>query len=165
MKKKHFTGKLIALVLMLLAVVTAAAGCAKKGQESGTTAASAAVRQSSSVVVEDGEYSTKDEVAEYIHSFGHLPSNFITKNEAKALGWNSSDGNLWDVAPGKSIGGDTFGNRDGSLPEKAGRKYYECDINYQGGYRGSERDIYSNDGLIYYTPDHYETFELLYGEE
>jgi guanyl-specific ribonuclease Sa len=66
------------------------------------------------------------------------------------------------VAPGMSIGGDTFGNREGILPKEKGRKYYECDVNYEGGYRGGERIVYSNDGLIFYTEDHYKSFEQLY---
>lgn len=114
---------------------------------------------------EDGTYTSKEEVAEYIALYGHLPDNFITKKEARALGWVSSEGNLGEVAPGKSIGGDYFGNYEGRLPEKKGREYHECDIDSNGGYRGAKRIVYSNDGLIYYTEDHYETFELLYGEE
>ena len=98
----------------------------------------------------------------YIHIFNHLPANFITKNEAKDLGWVSSEGNLDEVAPGKSIGGDRFGNYEGQLPEKKGRKYFECDIDYEGGYRDSKRIVFSSDGLVYYTEDHYETFEKLY---
>ncbi len=113
-------------------------------------------------VEEDGEYTSRDEVALYIHEFGHLPSNFITKKEAKKLGWESSKGNLDKVAPGMSIGGDYFGNYEGNLPEKKGRSYTECDINYEGGRRGAERIIFSNDGLVYYTNDHYKTFEQLY---
>ena len=113
-------------------------------------------------VTEDGTYTSKEDVAEYIHLFGHLPDNFITKNEAKDLGWVSSWGNLDDVAPGKSIGGDYFGNYEGQLPAKKGRKYYECDIDFTGGYRSEKRIIFSNDGLIFYTEDHYETFEQLY---
>lgn len=116
-------------------------------------------------IAEDGAYTSKEEVAEYIVLYGHLPDNFITKKEAKALGWVSSEGNLGEVAPGKSIGGDYFGNFEGSLPEKEGRDYHECDIDSDGGYRGAKRIVYSNDGLVYYTEDHYETFELLYGEE
>lgn len=116
-------------------------------------------------IQEDGTYTSKEEVAGYIHLYGHLPDNFITKKEAKALGWVSSEGNLAEVAPGKSIGGDYFGNFEGNLPEKKGREYHECDIDSDGGYRGAKRIVYSNDGLIYYTEDHYETFELLYGEE
>ncbi len=111
---------------------------------------------------EDGWYDTVEAVAEYIHIYGHLPDNFITKNEARDLGWESSEGNLWDVAYGMSIGGDKFGNREGLLPDAKGRVWYECDINYQGGFRGSERIVFSNDGLIYYTADHYESFEKLY---
>ena len=116
-------------------------------------------------IEEDGEYTSKEEVALYIYTFGHLPDNFITKKEAKSLGWESKEGNLAEVAPGKSIGGDYFGNYEGLLPEEDDRDYYECDINSDGGYRGAERIVFSNDGLIYYTEDHYESFELLYGEE
>ncbi|MBO4775832.1 MAG: ribonuclease [Lachnospiraceae bacterium] len=113
-------------------------------------------------VSEDGEYTSKEEVALYIHLYNHLPSNYITKNEAKELGWVSSEGNLNKVAPGKSIGGDKFGNREGLLPDKKGRVYYECDIDYVKGSRNGKRIVFSNDGLIYYTEDHYETYELLY---
>lgn len=140
---------------------TAAQSKKDNGRQQETTAA----QEETSDIVEDGEYYSKDDVAEYLYLYEHLPDNYITKNEAKKLGWNSSRGNLWDVAPGKVIGGDSFGNREGLLPEEKGRKYYECDVNYEGGYRGSDRIIYSNDGLIYFTEDHYNTFDLLYGEE
>jgi len=110
-------------------------------------------------VTEDGEYTSKEEVALYIHLYGHLPSNYITKKQAQELGWNSSEGNLDEVAPGKSIGGSRFGNYDGQLPDGS---YKECDIGYTGGYRGADRIIYSSDGRIYYTDDHYKTFEQLY---
>ena len=113
-------------------------------------------------VEEDGTYTQKDEVAAYIYQFGHLPSNYLTKKEAQNLGWKSSEGNLWEVAPGKCIGGDKFGNYEKMLPEEEGRNYYECDVNYSGGYRGEERLVYSDDGLIFYTGDHYNTFEQVY---
>ena len=114
-------------------------------------------------VTEDGEYTSRDEVALYLHTYGHLPSNYITKKDAQALGWEG--GKLEPYAPGKSIGGDYFGNYEGLLPKKKGRKYFECDIDTQGANsRGAKRIIWSNDGLIYYTDDHYESFELLYGE-
>lgn len=122
-------------------------------------------KQEDPMVEEDGWYSTKDEVALYIHLYGELPGNYLTKNEARDLGWESSEGNLWEVAEGMSIGGDRYYNNDDQLPDENGRKYYECDINYEGGYRGAERIVFSNDGLIYYTDDHYESFECLYGEE
>lgn len=116
-------------------------------------------------VTEAGTYTGRDEVARYLYTYGHLPENFITKKEAKALGWESSKGNLAEVAPGKSIGGDYFGNYEGALPDAPGREYHECDIDSAGGYRGAKRIVYSTDGLIYYTEDHYESFTLLYGEE
>ncbi len=113
---------------------------------------------------EDGVYTTKDDVALYLHTYGHLPSNFITKKEAEKLGW--SGGSLEPYAPGKCIGGSHFGNYEGILPEKDGRSYTECDIDTLGAdKRGAKRIVFSNDGLIYYTENHYETFELLYGEE
>lgn len=113
----------------------------------------------------DGSYYTEEDVALYLHLYGCLPANYLTKNKAKELGWVSSEGNLWDVTERGCIGGDRFGNYDGLLPQKKGRRYYECDVNYQGGYRGADRLIYSDDGLIYFTGDHYQSFELLYGEE
>ena len=109
---------------------------------------------------EDGTYSGAQDVAYYIHVFGHLPDNYITKAQAEDAGWVSTEGNLWDVAYGMSIGGDRFGNREGLLP--AGETYYECDVNYTGGYRGEERIIYTDDGDVYYTADHYESFTKLY---
>ncbi len=116
-----------------------------------------------SIQVKKGfSYSTKDEVAAYIHEFKELPPNFITKKEAQSSGWDNARGNLWEVTDRKSIGGDRFGNREGLLPDANHRQYYECDINYQGGYRSEERIVYSSDGLIFYTDDHYQTFERLY---
>lgn len=113
-------------------------------------------------IEESGRYTSKEEVALYIHTYGKLPSIFITKKEAQERGWDANKGNLWDVTDKMSIGGDVFSNREGILPKKEGRKYYECDINYEGGYRGAERIVFSNDGLIFYTDDHYKTFEQLY---
>ena len=113
---------------------------------------------------EDGTYSSCDDVALYIHMFGHLPGNFITKKQARELGWGG--GSVEDYAPGMCIGGDHFGNYEGLLPDKPGRSYTECDIDTLGrNGRGAKRIIFSNDGLIYYTEDHYSTFTLLYGEE
>ena len=113
---------------------------------------------------EDGSFTSKEEVALYIHTYGRLPGNFISKKEAQALGW--SGGSLEPYAPGKCIGGSRFGNYEGLLPEKEGRTYTECDIDTLGAEsRGAKRIVFSNDGLIYYTGDHYESFELLYGEE
>lgn len=115
------------------------------------------------IIFEDGLYSSKEEVAFYLHKYGHLPDNYITKTKAKKLGWDASEGNLWDVTDHMSIGGGQYTNQEGSLPKKKGRVYYECDIDYEGGFRNAKRIVWSNDGLIYYTDDHYNTFELLYG--
>ena len=113
---------------------------------------------------EQGSYTSRDDVALYLSTYGRLPGNFMTKTEARALGW--SGGGLDDYAYGKCIGGDRFGNYEGLLPERNGRRYTECDIDtLHKRSRGAKRIIFSNDGLIYYTDDHYESFTLLYGEE
>lgn len=117
---------------------------------------------SDSNLYEEGVYTTKEEVALYIHQYGKLPSNFITKQQAQELGWNG--GSLEPYAPGKCIGGNNFGNYEGLLPSEKGRKYKECDIDtLEATSRGAKRIVYSNDGLIYYTDNHYESFTLLYG--
>ena len=123
------------------------------------------ITSESEIISEDGTYTSKEEVALYIYTYDHLPSNYITKKEAKALGWINSEGNLWEVAPRMSIGGDYFGNYEGLLPEAEDRDYYECDIDCDGTYRNAKRLVFSNDGRIDYTEDHYDSFELLYGEE
>ena len=110
-------------------------------------------------VEEDGWYDTMEEVAIYLTFFEELPDNYLTKKEAQAMGWESRKGNLWDVADGCSIGGDRFGNYEGLLPDAKGRKWTECDIDFDGGFRNGERIVFSNDGLIYYTDDHYESFD------
>ena len=120
--------------------------------------------EAAEAIDEDGWYYSKEDVALYIHTYGHLPGNYITKKEAKKLGWKS--GSLEKFAPGKCIGGDRFGNYEGLLPDKEGRFFTECDIDTKGAKkRGAKRIIFSNDGLIYYTDDHYKSFTLLYGEE
>ncbi len=120
--------------------------------------------EKSPALSEDGTYTSKEDVALYIHLYGQLPSNFITKKEAEALGWTG--GSLEPYAPGMCIGGSRFGNYEGLLPEEEGRIYTECDIDTLGAKkRGAKRIVFSNDGLIYYTEDHYLSFELLYEGE
>ncbi|MFG6350862.1 MAG: ribonuclease, partial [Oscillospiraceae bacterium] len=118
----------------------------------------------SPTVAEDGWYSSKEDVALYVHLYGHLPDNYVTKREAQDLGWTG--GSVERCAgEGTAIGGSRFGNYEGLLPEADGRVYTECDIGTVGrSSRGGQRLVFSNDGLIYYTGDHYESFELLYGE-
>lgn len=141
------------------AVSSAASGDAAT---TATSAAAQATESSPAAPDENGSYTSKEDVALYLHTYGHLPDNYITKEEARALGWDASAGNLHKVAPGKSIGGDRFGNREGLLPSKKGRQYYECDIDYSGGTRGAKRIVFSDDGLVFYTGDHYASFEQLY---
>lgn len=115
-------------------------------------------------LAKDGSYTSKEDVMNYLIQYGQLPNNFITKKEAKKLGW--SGGNLEPYAPGKCIGGDYFGNYEEVLPVVPGRTYHECDIDtLNAKSRGAKRIIYSDDGQIYYTEDHYKTFTLLYGDD
>ena len=110
---------------------------------------------------ENGSYDSAQDVALYLRLYGELPDNYITKNEAEDLGW--SGGSVERVAPGKCIGGDRFSNREGLLPKANGRTWTECDIDTLGeNSRGAKRIVYSNDGLIYYTDDHYESFQRIY---
>ena len=111
---------------------------------------------------EDGSYTSRDEVALYLHTYGKLPKNFISKKDAEEQGFRFGEGDFGEAFPGMSVGGSRFGNYDGKLPDKAGRRYYECDIDYQGGRRNAKRLVYSNDGLIFYTDDHYKSFTQLY---
>ncbi len=112
-------------------------------------------------VKKGNSYYSMEDVSMYIHLYNELPPNYLTKKEASKLGWESREGNLWEVTDKGVIGGDRFGNREKILPTKSGRVYYECDVNYAGGHRGAERIVFSNDGLIFYTRDHYSTFEEL----
>lgn len=94
----------------------------------------------------------------YLDAYGELPPNYITKNEARDLGWEG--GSVEDYLEGAAIGGDRFGNYEGILPEADGRAYTECDIDTDGyPSRGSRRLVFSNDGLYFYTSDHYESFD------
>ena len=113
---------------------------------------------------EEGWYNSKEEVALYIHLYGRRPGNYVTKREAQDAGWSGGSVEQY-TGEGTAIGGSRFGNYEGNLPQAQGRTYTECDIDTVGSSsRGAKRIVFSNDGLVYYTDDHYETFELLYGE-
>lgn len=145
--------RFMAILLVLLALFSLT-GCAQ----------AVAPKATEPAIAEDGWYDSRDEVALYIHLFGRLPDNYITKAEARELGWEG--GGLERYAPGMSIGGDRFGNYEGALPDARGRTWRECDIGTAGkASRGAKRIVYSSDGLVFYTDDHYETFEQLYGKE
>ena len=164
MKKKNLT----ALLSLLLAVALGIFGLFQSNTdiappETPTISTTIATQAQPDLLDIQGSYTSKEDVALYIHLYGKLPDNFITKDEARNLGWDG--GSVEPYAPGKSIGGDKFGNYEGLLPDAPGRTWTECDIDTLGaGSRGAKRIVFSNDGLIYYTNDHYETFDLLYGE-
>ena len=118
------------------------------------------VSETTDTVGEHTYYYDVDHVVLYLDTYGHLPENYITKDEARALGWEG--GSVEVYQEGAAIGGDRFGNREGLLPEQTGRSYTECDINTDGAdSRGAERLIFSNDGLYFYTSDHYASFTEL----
>lgn len=111
-----------------------------------------------SAVQESEDPRSPEFVASVLRRTGKLPDRFLSKKEARKLGWVPEQGNLNEVAPGKSIGGDRFGNYEGKLPAQKGRSYREADVYDSPERRGAERLVFSNDGLIFYTPDHYKTF-------
>lgn len=136
-------------------------GASQSAPAASQDASRSAGESASDALPEDGSYTSAEDVADYLVTYGHLPGNFITKKEARALGWEG--GSLEPYAPGCCIGGDRFGNYEGTLPDG---DYHECDIDTLGAdRRGAKRLVYSDDGRIYYTEDHYESFTLLYGEE
>lgn len=153
--------KVVSLLLALLMVLSLA-GCSEMMEAFSTLseAVNDAKEQAKSLPI-SGSYTTEEDVAKYIYLYGCLPPNFMTKEEARSLGWDG--GSLEPYAPGKCIGGDVFHNYEDLLPDATGRTWTECDIDTLGASsRGSKRIVFSNDGLIYATHDHYESFVLLY---
>lgn len=110
--------------------------------------------QGSSISID--QLTQEDVVVNYIKEHKQLPHYYLTKNEAKKLGWKPHLGNLCEVLPGKAIGGDVFGNREKKLP--LGYQYYEADINYHCGNRNAQRVVFTNNGKVWITTDHYKTF-------
>lgn len=146
--------RIIAILMALIIALLGLSGCDSSTSGSGDVGGSSATI----TVTEDGSYDSKEEVCQYLITFGHLPDNYITKSQARKLGWQG--GSLEAYAEGKCIGGDRFGNREGALPK--GEEYTECDIDTLGeDSRGAKRIVFSSDGDIYYTGDHYNTFQQL----
>jgi guanyl-specific ribonuclease Sa len=141
---------LAAIIVMLVIVLT---GCGNYSENQSPVPTTSKVQENSKAPL-----TSFKAVSDYIREHHTLPENFITKKEAEQLGWVPAKGNLDQVAPGKSIGGDRFGNREGLLPKAKNRVWYEADINYTKKSRGADRILYSNDGLIYMTTDHYKSF-------
>lgn len=103
------------------------------------------------------ELTNEKTVIDFVKKNHKLPDYYITKNEARKHGWIASKGNLCEVLPGKAIGGDKFGNREKQLPK--GEQYYEADVNYNCGNRNADRIIFTKNGDVYITKNHYKTFE------
>lgn len=135
------------------------AGSVKKETVSyGSTSSDGASNNgNSSAQVSIDQLTEEKTVISYVKQNHKLPDYYITKNEARKQGWNPSQGNLCDVLPGKAIGGDKFGNREGRLPD--GEKYFEADVNYHCGGRNADRIIYTQNGEVYLTKNHYKSFE------
>ena len=153
--------KLMTLLSVVMMAILFLVGCGPSTKQETPAPKQQAAVTTTIQVQESGTYTDKDHVAAYVHQFKKLPSNYITKKDAEKLGWKEQ-GTLDKVAPGKSIGGDRFGNFEKLVPDKAGRGWKEADIDYVKGNRNGKRIIYSNDGLIYYTEDHYKSFKQLY---
>lgn len=151
MSKTKQTGKTLYLIILLLAIAVAAVWYWNKKN----------VDKSIPAATENNiDVLTREEVVvAYLKQHRDLPEYYINKKTARQLGWNAGAGNLCRVLPGKAIGGDIFFNREKKLPEQKGRIWREADINYNCGNRNSQRLLFSNDGLIFATYNHYKSFQ------
>ena len=151
--KKKLTAYLMTLLMLMLTLFS---GCGGGTEMQGTDEGQSEVY----TIDEDGWYYSTEDVALYLHTYGELPDNFITKKEAQSMGWDNKKGNLWEVADGMCIGGDRFYNNEGLLPQNT---YYECDIDtLYSSKRGAKRLVFTYSGIVYYTSDHYRSFQRLY---
>ncbi|TBM01009.1 ribonuclease N [Hafnia paralvei] len=148
MAKRLWTGLLIILALSGVAFLNSQAAVSSHEGKSASVSTSESIEQ----------LTQQERVVSYLREHQRLPDFYITKKQARAEGWDASAGNLCSAVPGRAIGGDRFSNREKRLPQKAKRIWREADINYHCGRRQADRLIYSNDGLIYITRDHYRTF-------
>lgn len=103
------------------------------------------------------ELTEEQKVIDYVKANHELPDYYLTKTEARNQGWVASEGNLCDVLPGRAIGGDKFSNREGNLPK--GEKYFEADVNYNCGNRNADRIVFTKNGEVWLTHNHYKSFE------
>ena len=150
------------LILVLAFLLALCLGGCRKSAPAGTEPSGNSGTQAEETLDRSGTYDQKDDVALYLHLYGELPENYMTKKEARKLGWNG--GSLEDYAEGMCIGGDYYGNYEGNLPSED--EYRECDIDTLGKKkRGAKRIVFSDDGDIYYTADHYEHFTQLYDKD
>ncbi len=169
MSKKLWSALIIALIASWLGIKPALHGSSHSssapatdsGYSSTDSRHSADSRHSSITGQSAGDITaltSANRVAAWIHQHHHLPDYYLTKGQARREGWDPSQANLCDILPGKAIGGDHFSNREGRLPDASGRRWFEADVNYQCGHRNADRLLYSSDGLVFLTTDHYRTF-------
>ena len=103
------------------------------------------------------ELTEERKVIDYVKVNKQLPDYYLTKSEARNQGWIASKGNLCDVLPGRAIGGDKFSNREKTLPK--GEQYFEADVNYNCGHRNADRIVFTKNGEVWLTHDHYKSFQ------
>ena len=103
------------------------------------------------------ELTSEKLVIDFVKANKKLPDYYITKGEARNQGWVASKGNLCDALPGRAIGGDKFSNREKSLPP--GNQYFEADVNYNCGNRNADRIVFTKNGEVWLTHDHYKSFQ------
>ncbi len=99
----------------------------------------------------------------YLIRYGKLPDYYIDINNLRELGWKDGKSPS-KYAPGKMLTRGRYFNDNKHLPDAPGRLWFECDINYYEGRRNQHRILYSNDGLMFVTYDHYETFYEIINE-
>ncbi|MDX8000517.1 barnase [Xenorhabdus sp. Reich] len=155
MKKRILTAALLLILAIVYIVFTKGSIPFDTDTASQNPAVSGQSGQQIDVLTE------QDRVADYLRQHHKLPDYYITKKQAHRQGWNARKGNLCEVLPGRAIGGDRFSNRENKLPTESDRHWFEADVNYRCGRRGSDRLLYSDDGLIYLTVDHYNNFTRL----
>lgn len=148
----------IFVIFLLLIIGGLAFNFLHNGNKSVSEGVSNDISSSVSVAQDIDRLTQRQTVVNYVREHGRLPDYYITKSQARSQGWDARDGNLCSVLPGRAIGGDRFSNREKQLPQAKGRQWFEADINYRCGHRGAERLLYSDDGLIYITNDHYQRF-------
>lgn len=108
-------------------------------------------------IQEIDELTEESKVINYVKAHHELPDYYLTKAEARRKGWVASEGNLCKVLPGKAIGGDKFSNREKTLPK--GNQYFEADVNYTCGRRNADRIVFTKQGEVWLTHDHYKAFQ------
>lgn len=166
--QKHASSIIIGLLLVIIGILlynnfqqksSVPANADVVRQKEVTRASSKPAPAPADNAVSIDELTKESVVVPYVKQHGALPDYYITKRDARRYGWKPAEGNLCDVLPGRAIGGDVFTNREKRLPTKHGRIWYEADLNYSCEHRNADRLLFSNDGLIFTTYDHYKTFE------